>query len=742
MKIYFLSGKFYKLTAVVICFFISSNILANTLNAFSGLVYDGELNKPISNVVVLLIEKDIYTVSDENGKFEFKNIETGEYKIKFLHIAFKEKITTFVLTGQNKSSLIVFLVPNIIEFAPIVISSKNNTNTFEDLYELSNVLKGKELEKDLGITLASTLKNETGIAMRTMGPAPARPVIRGLSGDRVFLSEDGIKTNDMSSTSPDHAVTIEPFTIEKIEVLRGPRVLLFTSTTIGGIVNVVRNEIPEVLHNKIYGTAGVYGETTNRCYLGSLTTQIPLDPLSLYLEFSHRDAKNINTPVGELKNSFSNNTNYAFGLSYINSKLITGVSFRKYNLEYGIPGGFIGAHPFGVNIKLARKQLNFKTTYLFNLDERLKFDFSYAAYKHDEYEHNGLVGAEFKVVNYMGNIHYLHNNLWIFNKGEFGIEAKYNDFNVGGYVFTSPTKSSSVSSYIYESFDYGGFSFELAGRINYDKINPKYEGKSTNIGIIKSREFGTYSLSLSSLYRLSDVVFFGANISKSSRVPTTEELYSQGPHLAAYSYEIGNPNLESEKGYGSEIFVYHKFEDLFFNITFFRNDLSYYIIARNTGSINYSTFLPIYESSGVKALFYGYEIQSDIKINNNLSLSVSSSYTIGKFKNTDKYLPQIPPIKGFLEIKYSNKNFQIGLNAEFAGKQNKVDLFENPTNGYTVINGNINYSFELQEMVNSFWFSAENIFNKEYRNHLSRVKVIMPEAGRNFRLTYRLYFHI
>jgi iron complex outermembrane receptor protein len=243
---------------------------------------------------------------------------------------------------------------------------------------------------------------------------------------------------------------------------------------------------------------------------------------------------------------------------------------------------------------------------------------------------------------------------------------------------------------------------------------------------------------VSALYEISKIVFTGINLSKSSRVPTIEELFSEGPHLAAYSYETGNPDLEAESGIGSEFFIYHKFEDLFFNINVFYNNLNNYIVPRNTGEINYATFLPIYSTTGVGAEFYGVENQIDWKINRYFTFANSVSYTRGIFKSGSS-LPNIPPLKGKIELRYSTDNLIIGFGTEWADNQNKVDLFEESTAGYLILNNYYQYSFQLGNHIHSLSLSIDNILDKEYRNHLSRVKSILPEAGRNFRLSYRIF---
>lgn len=734
----------YELSRTKIFLFVllfSSVTFAQTAN-FTGFVYDSETNEPVVNAAVQILELSRYEIANLEGKFTFKKIQKGKYKIRITSLGYREGLFDFQCKKDSSNGLFL-LNPKSIKISTVTVTEHSAQSKFDNLFELSNVIKGKELQKDLGITLASTLKNETGLAMRSMGPAPARPVIRGLGGDRVLMSEDGTKTTDLSATSPDHAVTIEPFTVDRIEVIRGPKVLLQTPTTIGGIVNVIRNEIPEELHNSISGTVGAYDETVNNGYLGAAVIEVPFNPINLRAEISKRKAGNISTPNGVLKNSYSRNLNYSIGGSYIGNFGFIGTSYRRFDLDYGVPGGFVGAHPNGVDITMKRYQANLKTRINLHGEklEHIIAQISRVYYRHKEFESNGLLGAEFEITNYLGKINLDFNNVLFPSNGTVGISFEARDFDIGGFVFTSPSKSLNISEYLFESFSSGNFNFELSGRLNFDRITPREENPNATIGSIRERIFNTYSLSFSTLYSISEHVHVGMNVSKSSRVPTIEELYSEGPHLAAYSYEIGNPNLEDEHGIGTELFIYHKFNNLYFNFNLFRNDLGYFIFHRNTGVLDGSTLLMTYKATGEAALFYGAEVQFEWKFIDNISFETSASYTNGSFKDNGNPLPQIPPLKGIVGINYSDNTLSFGINGEWAASQNRVDEFEDPTDGYFVLNAFVQYAISHSELVHTFSISLDNILNTEYRNHLSRVKSILPEAGRNFRLTYKLYFH-
>jgi iron complex outermembrane receptor protein len=710
----------------------------------AGIVLDSETDETVANVVVTISDLNRTVTSNSDGIFIFENIEEGAHIFETFHIGYRETVVKHEVLPDSRESFVIYIIPKSIELDPVLVSDFKAHTHLESLEEISSVLKGKALQKELSLTLASTLRNETGLAVRSMGPAPARPVIRGLGADRVFISEDGSKTTDLSATSPDHAVTIDPFNLERIEVQRGPKILIKTPTTIGGVVNVVRYEIPETQHSHMFGTAGVYGETVNKGYLGSLVVEAPVSDFAIRGEISGREAQDVRSPAGMIDNSYSNNFNLAIGGSYFPEFGFIGASYRDFELNYGVPGGFVGAHPQGVDIEMSRRQVNAKSRFELQTKfiEHIHVSYSNSLYRHKEFEASGSIGSEFRIRSNQGYAHLHHKEFTTFKTGTMGFSFEHRDFEVGGFVFTSPSTSLNFSAFLYEVLESGKFNFEIGARYNYDSITPIEEKPDADIGHIRQRIFNTYSLSFSAVYEITKVVYAGANVSKSSRVPTIEELYSEGPHLAAYSYEVGNPDLKDEKGFGMELFIYHKFPNLYFNLNVFLNDLSYYIIPRNTGEINYQTLLPIYKTFGVPAQLYGIENKIDWNITKTIRLSSVFSYTHGQFTDTKSSLPQIPPFKGNVELQYFNSIYSFGANLDWAASQERVDVYEERTDGYLVLNLFGQYSINTSSLIHNLTVNIENILDTEYRNHLSRIKSVLPEPGRNFRLTYKLYFSL
>lgn len=715
--------------------FLSMVTQSSAQHLYSGKVFNASSGEPLEGVVIFAVEENKYSLTNATGEFSFSDLHHQTIELTFQHVAFHKLSLMVNITFKESTSLKVFLQPLSIELGEVIISDKKNHSKIEDLGQTTEIIFGKELVKDLNNTLGATLKNQSGLSLRTMGPAPARPVIRGLGGNRIFISEDAISTNDLSATSPDHAVTTEPFTFESIEIVRGPKQLIFNSSAMGGWINIIREEILSHMPDHVHGFVGGYGETMNSGLLGGGVFEIPFSPFTVRMEATKRNAEDMKTPIGKLINTNMASTNYSYGTSYIFNKGFVGISFREFSSDYGIPGGFIGGHPKGVDISLLRRMFSTKAKYSLNSATFPSVEFSFARtyFNQKEFESNDLLGAEFVTRDYQTYFHLNTSNFLIFNEGTIGASFKNRDFKIGGFVFTPNAETNESSIYSHQKYFDEKNIFELAGRYTMTNIFP-------NSIKFPRRNFNSFSISTSFLTEVVKRYFTGFQISYSSRSPSVEELYSQGPHLAAYSYETGNSNLKKESGIGLELNNFFVFDVWKIKSTIFYQYFSNYIIPQKTGEINFATLLPIYASSGVEASLVGYEIENEIVFSDEFVFLISSHFTTGKIENTSSYLPQIPPLTFFGEIKYNRDNWNIGIQFNSALPQNNLGQFEESTVGYFVTNFYLQKSLIFYEWIHSISLTVENLFDKEYRNHLSRIKSISPESGRSLRGTYKIYF--
>lgn len=621
-----------------------------------------------------------------------------------------------------------------------VVQAEGPTQAILDGLREDDDLKDEKLYRTLSTTIAETIKNEPDVAIRSMGPAAARPVIKGLSGSHVELTEDGAFCGDMSATSPDHAVASEVLTAHRLRVLRGPHILAHSFSAAGGVVQVERNDIPfgdTLFHGYVTG----YSESAQPGYATAVGVSTQVAGASLKGELSGRRMGDMETPDGALKNTDIQNRSGAVGAAYALGRFRFGASYRWFDSDYGIPGGFIGGHPNGVDIDLWKRDLTLRGLYLPAKTPSDTFDVTLRInqYHHKEFEgKKGAVGAEFAVNQENLRLEKLLASLGPLFGIRLGAELDCRRIKMGGYVFTPPTQSYAGSAFAVASTSgWRGLEITVAARLGGAIFRP-HESVVADKGTIENRHFALWAFDAEFSQRVGVGKFLTLDVFRTTRAPTIEELYNQGPHLAAYTYERGNHKLDAESGYGSEL-EYRSYGDIFTwrataHATYFLN----YLAPRATGDTNWSQLLPIYQVSGDEAFLFGGSASVETVAERGIHATASASYVRGIYRNgndsKNKWsdIPQIPPLKFHGELAYLWKHVRTGAHTDIALAQHKVDKYEERTPGYITFGLSTEIHWELALARYSLVFRADNLLDADVRNHLSRLKSVMPEKGRNF----------
>ena len=623
------------------------------------------------------------------------------------------------------------------------IVAEQSTETILDGLRKDEELQAEKLDRRISTTIAETIKNEPDIAIRSMGPAAARPVIKGLSGSHVAITEDGSFCGDMSATSPDHAVASEVLTAHKLNVVRGPKILSESFATAGGVIQVNHQDIPfedTLFHGYVTG----YAESGQPGFATVVGTNANIHGLLLKGELSARNMGDMQTPNGDLKNTDIQNKSFAVGAAYSFERFKLGASFRNFNSTYGIPGGFIGGHPNGVDIDLSKRDLTIRGLYLSaqKSSDTLSITFRLNQYHHTEYEAKEYVGAEFAVNQENVRIEKFIAQSGPFFGIHFGGEFDMRSVEMGGYVFTPPTNSYAASLFSVASLNgwWDGMEITLSARLGGAFFRPQ-ESIVADKDAIEDRNFALWAIAAEFSQRVAPGKFLTLDVFRTTRAPTIEELYNQGPHLAAYTYERGNHKLNAESGYGAEI-EFRDYGEIInwraaVHSTWFLNHLA----PRATGDTNWSQILPIYQVSGDNALLMGASASVELPTEQGFYAQAGASFVCGFYQNEDwSDMPQIPPFKFHGEIAYLWTHVRAGINAEFALAQNRTDRYEERTPGYVTFGTSLEFHWSLALARYSIILHGDNLFDADVRNHLSRLKSVIPEKGRNLSILAKAEF--
>ncbi|MYA41786.1 MAG: TonB-dependent receptor [Gemmatimonadetes bacterium] len=706
-----------------------------------GVVRDADTGEPLAGAFVAVVGTGTSAVTHGDGTFHLTGIAGGSYSLRVERLGYRSR-TSEVTVGDESAVVAIELTTSPIALQGMVVTGTLSERAAAEALRPVSVLAGDALQRRSEATVAATLASMPGMAAISMGPAVSQPVVRGLSGDRVLMLEDGTPVGDASNSGTDHATALDPSSARRIEIVRGPGALLYGGNALGGVVNVIRDEIPSSVPHHVTGSTTLQSQSVTGALGGSATAVFPVaERVPLRLEVAARTAGDLKTPVGTLPNTNGRLWTGGAGTAYVADWGHLGGSFRSYRNDYGIPGGFVGGHEEGVRIEMQRYASKFQAVAEepAGFFEDIRFAATHTWYEHREIEPPDILGTLFRQQAASGDILGRHAAWGPFAAGAMGARLSWEDFTYGGSLYTPDTRRLRAAMYLLEEVDLGSARIEWGLRYDWTRADPLEEDRDSDIGEIRDRSFHALSGSMGVLLNPVSGLTLGASVVRAFRSPDVDELYSEGPHLAAYAFEVGNPSLESEIGRGFDIFLRFESDRVRGEVTGFYNDIRGYVYGEDTDRLS-RVLLPIYQFQSNDAVFSGFEAGVDVDIGGGFALEAVASTVQGSLKGTDQPLPLVPPLRGHTALKYERPLWFIRGEAEMAASQDRIGEFETATDGYTVLNLSTGTRITLGGRLNVLAVSLNNVRDTVYRNHLSRVKEIMPEAGRGLDLTYRVVF--
>lgn len=744
----------------VLVLLMSAMTLSATLVAQGGVALSGRLlnslsGDPIPGATVQIDELGRTAVSDANGTFAFDNVPPGVYHLSVHSQGYSTRRTEVTVSATAAPQMDITIDPEL-HFEEVTTVTGEARSQF-DLFQPTAVLAGQELSKQLEMSLGATLESQPGVAARSFGPAPARPVIRGLDGDRVQILQDGQRMGDLSSQSADHAVVINPAAAQRIEVVRGPATLLYGANAIGGLVNVLTNDIAT---SPVQGSSGTF--TTD---FGSAATEAGAaadiragnGTFAFHAGGGGRHAGDVRTPTGKMENSQSRNGFGNVGAGWTGGKGYFGANYGYDDTRFGIPiveEGLIESTPRRHAFTLRGGAQNLTGAF-----DSFRATLAVRRYKHDELN-TGEVETAFKnnteEIELMGS-HRAIGRL----KGSLGVWVLNRAFGATGEEALSPdVDQRAFSAFLYEEVTWPHVTLQFGGRTDHARYSPVDEDERT---------YNAGSGSIGLLIRpaaADDRLIFALSLARAARYPALEELFYFGNHPGNFSFEIGNPDLTPEHAIGTDLAVRWRGARASGEIGYFRNSISDYIFRSPVSPAQLSAreaeFIrrfprdetgprieenlesdepfPVIEYVPADSILQGIEAHTDIAVVPALVVELGADYVRGQLRDSGDPLPRIPPFRFLGGIRYQYNAFQIGGTVTAAAKQDRVFAIEEPTDGYQLLKLFASYSFPTGGAVSTITARVDNLTDELYRNHLSFIKDLTPEMGRNFKLVYNLTF--
>ena len=648
----------------------------------------------------------------------------------------------------------------------IIVTGSPFDRSLDDAIVGHSILSGDELQDRLASTIGETLKLEPGVSSTSFGAGASRPIVRGQGGDRVRILINGIGSIDASSASPDHAVAVEPAQAEQIEVVRGASLLRYGSSGSGGIVNVIDGRVPQDFPD---------GETDVALRLGASSVDNGVEAAAsidqragnfvFHLDGTFREADDYEIPVegesreqleseGEeipddfnenrrLDNSFTESTHLSGGLSYIGERGFVGVALSTFDSEYGIPGGHEEGeeeegeeHEEGeeeeeegdVFIELDQTRVDLNAGWEFDGPiEKVQVFAGYADYEHIEFEGPGEVGTVFENEGFEIRAEALQaeRGNW---RAAYGVQYRERDFSaIGEEAFVPPTETEQLGAYTFHEVEIGAAHLEAAGRYEHTTQEDSTTGDD--------RTFDLISVSAGGDIHFSDAIRFGGTVFRTERAPTTEELFSNGPHLATGQFERGDVTLDKEVATGVEASIRHRQGSHNLTLNVFYTDYSDYIFEAGTADIEDG--LPVVQFTAEDAEFYGFEVAGETKLASFGKFDISADGLVEYVRaETDTgNLPRIPPLSGLLGLEANSDRLTLRDEWEHVTEADDLAEFELPTDSHNLVNAFLTWKAPMDGQDVSLRFSVLNLLDEEARIHSSFLKDVVPQPGRNFRFS-------
>ena len=636
----------------------------------------------------------------------------------------------------------------------------------------TSVLTGDALARDVRPTIGESLTHLPGVSATSFGPNASRPILRGFQGERVRVLKDGIGSVDVSNTSVDHPVVVNPLTAERIEVLRGPSALLYGSAAIGGVVNVLDNRIPRRVpehpaHVDLTGTYGsaaqersTYGQVDvalgNKFVVhvdGSYAKTNDLDTGNFILSAPLRaraaasadpEIAELATLRGKLPNSAAKTWEVAGGAALILDGGTIGVSFSHYDSLYGVPMRYtldpdVEAEQVRLQVKQDRADLRAELNVSGGFFDTIRFRTAFADYKHQEIKEDGTAATTFLNKSTESRLEFAQakRGNW---RGAFGAQLAIRDFNViGAEAFLPKNATQQFGVFTLQEIDAGALKAEAGAR--FERTNLFAAANATIGNPDYRRNFSAFSGSLGASYAIAHAVRIGVTGSHSERAPAAEELFANGPHAGTQSFEIGNPDFVKEVSNGVEASIRGSRAGLSFSVAAYYNWFSNYIYESQTGAVQDG--LPVFQYRQASARYYGIEAEVSAKVAQigGFGISVDGVGDMTRATVTGAGpVPRIPPMRLLGGIEAKSDLIDLRGEVEWTAKQDRVAPFETVTSGFTLVNANATVRPFGTESPVSIILSANNIFNVEARRAASFLKDYAPLTGRDIRITGRLSF--
>jgi iron complex outermembrane receptor protein len=621
----------------------------------------------------------------------------------------------------------------------VMVTASPLGGSAEEMAQPVEVLAGEKLDEAKAATLGETVGKLPGVQSSNFGAGVGRPIIRGLDGARVAVLSGGMGTQDVSTVSQDHNVSVEPFLADQIEVLKGPATLLYGNGAIGGVVNVVDGRIAEhALYEPVTGRAELRYDSVNSGYTGMARVDASTtENFVLHADGVFRTQHDYDTPLGGQRNSFIEARSAALGASYVGARGFAGVSVSRFVDTYGNPGepGDRESGEAGVSLDMLQDRMELKTGLNdpFAGFSSLRASVASTTYEHTEFE-GGEIGTQFFNDASEGRIELTHKPLGNWT-GALGLQGSKRTFEaVGDEAFVPRTFSRAMVVFLVELAKWGRLQLDLGARVDRVRSAPVDHA---------ARSFTPVSLSAGGSWRFSDDWHLSLNLDRAERAPAEEELFANGPHVATAAFEVGDAGLRKERANQAEFGLHYHGRRLEAKASVYQTRFDGFVYLADTGLLDPADGLPVRRWSQGDATFRGVEgdvtahlIDSDAST---LDLRVFGD-RVDATLDAGGNLPRVVPARVGADLRWGNGAWRASLGAVRYMRQDDVAEGETATDGHTLVDAHLAYHWDTDAGGREVFLDGTNLTDAEAHVHTSFLKDTVILAGRGVAAGIRVFF--
>lgn len=721
---------------------------------------------PIVGATVRLLELDRIESTGAQGQFTFPNVPKGIYRV-FVGVTGYASVTDTVRVASEVANVSFNLLESAIQLKEIVVSASPIARTSDEQYQSTASKSRAEFQNSPGTSFAEKISDLPGVAVRSLGSAPSRPILRGLGDNEVLVLENGLRMGDLATFDPAHATPVEVISVSQVEVVRGPATILYGPSTIGGLVNVITDIVPSVSDHAISGTVAAEGNTVSGGGAGYVNNVYSQENQAFRVSAGGVRANNIRIPSGNytdpgtgavfnldrMPQTFDHSGEAGLGYAYQGDVGTFGIGARHFEVNYGIPG--VPPNPNFVNVppttsRIAERRNTVELRSLFNSDlwfaKQLRLSGGYNDYNHAEFptaqDASGVSDPQanhFHKRAFNGIVQLQHQPLGKL-QGTLGLWANIEDLTIEGEEPLGPnSRTSGFAGYAFEEYPAGENTRLQAGlRYDYNKIQARPYPQSADPffrTIDESRLSNAVTASLGAIQQLTPTLTGSLSLARSFRAPTVQELFANGLDAPSGTYTIGTAGLGPETGLGADASLKGSFASASFELSPYVNNISHYIYGFLRGDTIQG--FPVRQFGATNARLFGFEASVTVQPVQNFALKAGADYVNAEDITRRVPLPFTPPLRGLLRLTYQDPIYMGMVETRAAARQTRLGEGDTPTAGYAMLNLGIGVRLTLQRLVNNISLHCDNVFNRVYRDNLSVIKDFIPQPARGFRLNYQ-----